>query len=229
MENWWLDEIGFVGDEHLDAEYVAGYDVKAQFDPGPDIALLRQFGLDESSTVIDLGAGTGTFAAAAAETGASIVAVDPSPAMVRAIRAKTQALPNVTVEQAGMLSYEHDGGADFVYSRHVLHQLPDFWKVMALLRIGAMLRGGGTFVLRDLVFDTPPQTVSGVLNEWMDSAGQDPAAGYTQDDLVAHVASEFSTFTWLLEEALDRTGFAVIEKDVNQGVYARYVCRLSHR
>ena len=180
-------------------------------------------------SLADLGAGTGTFAVAVAQTGASVVAVDPSPAMVNAIRTKTQALPNVSVHQAGMLSYKHDGFADFVYSRHVLHQLPEFWKVMALVRIGEMLKEGGTLVLRDLIYDTEPQTVSDILNEWIDTAPRDPAVGYTRDDLVTHVTSEFSTFSWLLEEGLSRTGFTVIEKDVNRGVYGRYVCRFSRR
>ncbi|MEM7337752.1 MAG: hypothetical protein AAF467_03830 [Actinomycetota bacterium] len=40
MITWWLDELITAGSEHLDAEYVAGYDAKAQFDPTEDIALL---------------------------------------------------------------------------------------------------------------------------------------------------------------------------------------------
>ena len=227
MEDWWLDEVRFAGDEHLDAAYVAGYDAKARFDPDPDVALLRRYGLGRESMLIDLGAGTGTFAIAAAETGASVVAVDPSPAMVDAIRQKTRDLPSVAVHRAGMLSHEGDGSADFVYSRNALHQLPDFWKVMALARIGAMLKDGGLLVLRDLVYDADPGAAIGVIDEWLDSAAHDPATGYTRSDLIGHVTSEYSTFSWLLEEALGRTGFTVVDKDVDRGIHARYVCRFA--
>lgn len=225
MEDWWLDEMRFVGEEHLDARWVAGYDGKARFDPTPDIELLQRHGLDEGSTVIDLGAGTGTFAEAVARTGASVVAVDPSPVMVETIRSKTRGLPGVTVATAGLLSYQHEGDADYVYSRHVLHQLPEFWKVMALLRIGTMIKEGGILLLRDLVYDAQPVSVGEVLDDWMDSASREPASGYTRHDFISHVTSEFSTFSWLLEEALERTGFAVIDKSVRRSIYARYVCR----
>lgn len=87
MEDWWPDDIRFAGAEHLDAEFVAGYDTKARFDPASDVALLQRYGLDDDSTLIDLGAGTGTLSVAVAATGASVVAIDPSPAMVDAIAA----------------------------------------------------------------------------------------------------------------------------------------------
>src|SRR6266576_1592336 len=66
-----FDELQHAGPEHLDSDYVAGYDRKAKVDPGEDLALLRTRGLGPTSTVVDIGAGTGTFALAAAETGLS--------------------------------------------------------------------------------------------------------------------------------------------------------------
>lgn len=65
-----LEEIALAGPEHLDADCVAGYDRKAQFDPTRDLDGQRACGLGTASTLIDLGAGTGTFAAAAAAGGA---------------------------------------------------------------------------------------------------------------------------------------------------------------
>ena len=47
-------------------------------------------------------------------------------------------------------------GADIVYSRYALHHLPDFWKVMALRRVRAMLRPGGIFRLWDVVYPSAP-------------------------------------------------------------------------
>ena len=59
MKAWYPDEQGFAGSEHLDARYVTAYDRKAKYDPSEDITILREVGLTKTSTVLDLGAGTG--------------------------------------------------------------------------------------------------------------------------------------------------------------------------
>ncbi len=64
---WMLDELAHAGPEHLDPEFVAGFERKQGFpDPAEDLAVLAAHGLDARSTVVDLGAGTGRFALAAA-------------------------------------------------------------------------------------------------------------------------------------------------------------------
>ena len=51
-------------------------------------------------------------------------------------------------------SYTRKGPpADGVYTRHALHQLPDFWKALVLQRTAGMLRPGGVLRLRDLIYD----------------------------------------------------------------------------
>ena len=95
--SWIPDEIGYAGLEHLDADYVAGYDAKAQVDPSDDIEILTAHGLGPGTTIVDLGAGTGVFTAAAAATGADVIAVDVSPAMVRHLRSQFADRRNVTV------------------------------------------------------------------------------------------------------------------------------------
>ncbi|MDJ0959076.1 MAG: class I SAM-dependent methyltransferase [Acidimicrobiia bacterium] len=226
MVDWWPNDERFVGAEHLDATFVEAYDSKAQFDPTDDIDLLVRHGLARNATVIDLGAGTGTFAAAAAETGATVIAVDPSPAMAEAIRSKSGFYPNLVVVEAGMLSYQHDGEpVDFVYSRNALHQLPEFWKVIALQRIAQLLTDGGLFLLRDIVYDIPPHEIVPTIDGWLAAAPSDPASGYTRADLRTHIMSEYSTFSWLLESALQRTGFEIVHKSVRRSVYATYLCR----
>ncbi len=220
MTDWWLDERAFAGAEHLDARYVAGYDAKAGFDPAPDIGLLCDLGLDRSGSVVDLGAGTGVFSLAAARVAGAVTAVDVSPAMVAALEAKLRAsgVANVTVVQAGLLSYDHAGGqTDIVFCRNTLHQLPDFWKVVALQRIAAMLRPGGVLRLRDLAYELDPAQIAGAVD--------DPAEGFTGPELAEHVRSEFSTFTWLLEPMLDRCGFDVVDRETIRSAYAAYTCR----
>ena len=76
--DWFPDELARAGPEHLDPTLVATYDRKAATDPAEDVALLRRFGLGETSVLVDLGAGTGTLALAAAAHCARVIAVEPS-------------------------------------------------------------------------------------------------------------------------------------------------------
>ena len=224
-----LKEIALAGPEHLDAAYVAAYDQKAGFDPGPDIEALRARGLGASSTLIDFGAGTGTLAIAAASICERVIAVDVSPAMVDAIRSKADAadVANVECVQAGFLSYEHEGEApDFIYTRNALHHLPDFWKGIALSRIAALLAPGGTLHLRDLVFSFGLSDAVAGVERWLQSSAVDrPEEGWTRAELEAHLRDEYSTFTWLLEPLIARAGFEIETADYGSvGAYASYIC-----
>jgi ubiquinone/menaquinone biosynthesis C-methylase UbiE len=222
-------ELEFAGPEHLDPAYVAGYDRKAQVDPTDDVDELRAHGIGRDSTVVDLGAGTGTFAVAAAPVFGRVVAVDVSPAMVDALRAKVAetGLTNVEWILGGFLSYEHDGPAvDAVYTRNALHHLPDFWKAVALGRIAGVLRPGGVLRLRDLVFAFDLPEARTRVAEWIDAvAAERTEDGWTRDELETHVRDEYSTFTWLLEPMLERAGFEIADADYGPlGVYAAYTC-----
>ena len=68
------------------------------------------------------------FAAAVAQCCKAVIAVDISPAMTSAarIRADQLGIENITVVEAGFLSYDHRADAvDVVFTRNALHQLPD--------------------------------------------------------------------------------------------------------
>ncbi|MBB5867059.1 SAM-dependent methyltransferase [Allocatelliglobosispora scoriae] len=225
---WMIDELGYAGPEHLDPDFVDGYDRKQGFpDPDGDVAILREHGLTATSTLVDLGTGTGRVALAAAPHAGRVVAVDVSPAMLAQVSARAQAagLANVEVVRAGFLTYEHTGAlADAVHTRNALHQLPDFFKVQALLRIAAILRPGGVLRLRDLVYDFPPERTEEFFDGWFAGAAADPAAGYTAADYAEHIRTEFSTFGWLLEPMLDRAGFDVVTAESERSLYAAYTC-----
>jgi SAM-dependent methyltransferase len=209
------------GPEHLDPSYVATYDRKAGFDPAPDLE-----GLEADDVVVDLGAGTGTFALAAAQVCKRVVAVDVSPAMIAVLR--DRAALNVEVVEAGFLTYEHRGEPPtVVYSRHALHHLPDLWKAVALARIAALLAPGGRFQLRDLVFSYAPDEADARIAEWTRSGADDPSEGWTPAELETHVREEFSTYTWLLEPMLERAGFEIVSAEYVRGAYANYVCTLA--
>lgn len=214
-----IDELAFAGPEHLDADFVAGYDLKQGMpDPSEDIAELQSRGV---RTVVDLGAGTGRFALAAAKVFQHVTAVDVSPAMLA--RIQEQAPPNLKVERAGFLTYQGEQ-VDAVYTRNALHQLPDFFKVLALERIRNLLKPGGILRLRDLVYDFPPSEVDAKFGEWFQNAAPDPKKGYTAEDYATHIRTEFSTFRFLLEKMLDATGFDIVKAGFERGLYGAFTC-----
>jgi ubiquinone/menaquinone biosynthesis C-methylase UbiE len=223
-----LEEIALAGPEHLDPAYVAGYDRKSRFDPTADLDDLRARGLGPASTLIDFGAGTGTFAVAAASVCKRVIAVEISPAMTEAMRAKVaeRGVMNVHCVQAGFLTYEHeDAPVDFMYTRNALHHLPDFWKGIALQRMAEMLAPDGILRLRDLVFSFDPDEAETRIARWIDAAAVErPEDGWTRDELMAHVRDEYSTFSWLLEPMLERAGFEIVAAEYEAGAYAAYVC-----
>jgi ubiquinone/menaquinone biosynthesis C-methylase UbiE len=225
---WMIDELAYAGPEHLDADFVAGFDQKQGYpDPDEDLAQLEAQGLGADSAVVDLGAGTGQFALPAARRFGQVTAVDISPAMVRMLtgRAAANGLANLRCVRAGFLSYEHEGPpADGVYTRHALHQLPDFWKTIALGRIARILRPRGVLQIRDLIYDFQPDEASEVFGGWFDQASTDPAAGYTREDYIEHIRTEFSTYRWLFEPMLTAAGFEIVSAEYYARCFGEYTC-----
>ena len=228
IPRWFTDELMHAGDEHLDPEYVLGYEHKADMDPTDDLAMLRDLGLDETCTLVDLGTGTGTLALAAAPLCRRVVAVDVSSEMVNLLREKVHRLDIENVEgvRSGFLTYEHQGDpADFVYSRNALHHLPDFWKALALARTAAILKPGGVLRLRDLIFSFEPVEAEQAIEAWLSDAAQRPEDGWTRAELEAHVREEHSTFSWLLEPILERAGFVIQDASHSASrIFSAYTC-----
>lgn len=226
---WLLDETADAGRENLDPSHVARYDAKEDAGAADEIVLLRQLGLTSESVVVDVGAGTGQFAIAAASACARVVAVDVSPVMLNWLRAKVSAarLRNVEVVQAGFLTYEHSGSpADFVYSRYALHHLPDFWKTVALARLHRILRPGGVLRLWDVVYNFPPAAAEDRIEAWCATGGADVEDDWSRAELEEHVRDEHSTFSWLLEPMIRRSGFEIEEAEYSEdGIFAKYVLR----
>lgn len=228
MPNWYIDEVSHAGSEHLDTSYVPGYDRKSGTDPSEDLAVLREHGLNETHTLVDLGAGTGTFTLAAAPLCRRVVAVDVSPVMLALLRQKAEQsnIGNIECVQRGFLSYEHQGEpADFVYSRHALHHLPDFWKVVALQHIAAIMKPGGVFYLRDLVFSFESHEAERVIAGWLANAPEHTDIGWSRSELETHLRDEHSTFSWLLEPMLQHAGFEI--RQIQHGasrVHSAYTC-----
>jgi SAM-dependent methyltransferase len=177
--------------------------------------------------LVDLAAGTGKLTLAIAPSLGQVIAVDVSPAMVSLLRTRVAeaGLTNVSCVHGGFLTYSHVGPpVDAVYTRNALHQIPDFWKGVALERIAGMLAPGGVLVVRDLIYDFEPSDADAVFASWLDGAVDDPRHGYTREDFEVHIRSEHSTFRWLFEPLLHAAGFEIIAVDYGRSIYASYSC-----
>ena len=222
---WYPDEIAFAGAEHLDPGFVATYDGRAGEAARQDAAALPRLGLSPGAVVVDMGAGTGTFAIAAAALGFRVIAVDVSEAMLREAGRNAEGR-GVELVLAGMLTYDHPGPpADLVYSRNALHHLPDFWKAIALRRMASMLRPGGLLRLRDIVFSFDPGDALVAIDRWLAAAPDRAEDGWTRTELEQHLRAEYSTFTWVLEPMLERCGLTIREAHYSEaGTFADYLC-----
>jgi ubiquinone/menaquinone biosynthesis C-methylase UbiE len=226
---WLPDELRHAGRENLDAGHVAHYDEKEDAGAEKEVALLRDLGLGPASHVVEIGAGTGQFSVAVAPECERVVAVDVSPLMLDALRAKvaTLGLRNVEVVRAGFLTYEHtEPPADVVYSRLALHHLPDVWKAFALARLRTVLRPGGVLRLIDVAYAFDPVEAPARLEAWCAAYGPGGEGEWGRADVEEHIRDEHSTFTWLLEAMIDRSGFTIERAEHSEdGVLAAYVLR----
>jgi len=224
---WWFDE--FSGHRWVDAAEVATYEARNRTDPAAERELLLSLGLRAEHRLIDFGCGNGALVLEAAAMCRSVIAVDPSAAMLDFVRAKADVLglTNIEYAQAGFVTYEHAGApVDFAVTRHVLHLLPDFWKVEALRRAHAALAPGGTFYLRELVYSFEPEDAADSIQRWIDSAPADASdAAFSRSFFEEHVREKYSTYAWLFEAMLRRTGFEIRDATyAATGVHARYTC-----
>lgn len=226
---WFIDELSHAGAENLDAGHVARYDAKEDASAASEVTLLEGMGLTRESVVLEFGAGTGQFSVEVARACARVIAVDVSELMLSRLRAKVAdlGLSNVEIVRAGFLSYEHAGApADFIYSRYALHHLPDFWKAVALTRLRRMLRSGGVLRLWDVVFDFAPSDAEERIEAWCTTGGDTVEAEWARAELETHVRDEHSTFSWLLEPMIMRSGFEISQAEyTDEGIFARYVLR----
>jgi SAM-dependent methyltransferase len=211
---WVLDEVASAGRENLDLAHVTSYDDKADASATAEVALLVDLGLEPRSHVVDLGAGTGQFTLAVASACARVVAVDVSPVMLNRLRAKLIASGASNVE--------------VIDSRWALHHLPDFWKALALVRMRRILRPGGVLRLSDVVYSFEPTNAEERVERWCASLPDEPPSDgrWVRADLEEHVRDEHSTFTWLLEPVIERSGFSIEQATyTTDRIFAEYIAR----
>lgn len=225
---WLYNEFKHVGVDYDDAALAEQYDeVHSRFRGDMAAAsdrLLDALAVRETDTLVDIGCGTGTFAIRASRRCAAVYAVDVSEPMLAVARRKAEAAgcTNLTFANAGFLTYEHAGPpADIVTSTAALHHLPDFWKLVALRRIAAMLRPGGRLYLFDTVYSFDVADFAQYIQEksaWFASQAGESFG----DEAMTAFREENSTCDWIMEGLLVRAGFVIDSADYSDGMLAGY-------
>ncbi|MFZ3149643.1 MAG: class I SAM-dependent methyltransferase [Methanothrix sp.] len=182
--------------------------------------------LKPDQNIIEIGTGTGEFALAAAHHGARIYAVDLSRGMLKYAKKKAASrdIKNIEFLKGGFLTYEHQGDpVDAVVTQIALHHLPDFWKQIALLRIAGMLKDGGKFCLRDVVYSFEISEYKDYFTNFFAQASirtGDEFARIMSD----HVKNEYSTLDWIMQGMIERAGLDVIRAEHINGFIGLYLC-----
>lgn len=179
-----------------------------------------------SDLILEIGTGTGELALNISAHCKKVVAIDISKTMINLAikKAENRNKKNVQFYNAGFLTYQNGGELfDVIITQLALHHLPDYWKMIALRQIYAMLKEDGKFYLRDVVFPSEIQDYdsyfASIIASVKKSAGNEIA-----EETEIHIKDEFSTLDWIMEGLLKTAGFH-IESIQYDGFMASYLCK----
>jgi ubiquinone/menaquinone biosynthesis C-methylase UbiE len=182
--------------------------------------------LQPDQTILEIGTGTGEFALAAARRCELVYAVDLSNGMLEYAKKKaaSKGIKNVEFLPGGFLTYLHQGAPlDAVVTQIALHHLPDFWKQIALLRMAEMLKEGGKFCLRDVVYSFDIQGHEKFFEKFVTKASEKGGPKFARM-MSDHVKNEYSTMDWIMRGMIERAGFDISHEAHKHGFYALYLC-----
>lgn len=226
---WYYDEFKQIGVNYTDLEEVQAYDLrmKKSRDTEYEANRIRELlKIKNTDLILEIGTGTGELALRFSAYCRKVVAIDVSKTMISfaKMKAESQKKTNIHFCNAGFLTYEnYDEPFDVIVTQLALHHLPDYWKMIALKRIYGMLKEGGKFYLRDVVFPSLVQDYDSYFNKIITdlkiSAGDEIA-----EETEIHIREEFSTLDWIMEGLLKSAGFC-IESVECDGFMAGYLCK----
>ena len=183
--------------------------------------------LKPDQTILEMGTGTGEFALAASIHCSKVYAVDLSAGMLRFAekKARSRGIDNIEFLQGGFLSYRHQGPPiDAVITQIALHHLPDFWKQIALINMAEMLKGGGKFCLRDVVYSFDIRSCEKFLEGFISRASELAGREFAKR-IADHVKNEYSTMDWIMEGMIERAGFEIMRIEKEHKFFALYLCK----
>ena len=84
-----------------------------------------------------------------------------------------------------------------------------------------MLRPGGRLYISDVIFEQ--DNVLQNISRWFDRLAAAGGAAL-REDVEMHVREEYSTFDWIMDGLLTRSGFRIEHKSIHEGVLGKYLC-----
>jgi putative AdoMet-dependent methyltransferase len=226
---WYYDEFKQIGVDYTNLEEVQAYDLRMRRlrnIESESASIIDLLGIKNTDLLLEIGTGTGELALEFSVHCRKVVAIDVSITMVEfaKMKAESQKKANVQFYNAGFLTYDNYGEPfDVIVTQLALHHLPDYWKMIALRRIYGMLKEGGKFYLRDVVFPSMihdyDSYFNNIITDLKKSAGDEIA-----NETEIHIREEFSTLDWIMEGLLKSAGFC-IESVKCDGFLAGYLCK----
>lgn len=217
------------GVDYSNPEIVREYDNQHQFRDFVEETkgIVHRLNIKPKDTVLEFGCGTGGITLNLAKHCQKVIGVDVSMTMLDILKKKAikRNITNIRTFHAGFLSYNHDPSCevDKIISVLALHHLPDFWKSVALFKMAEILKPGGKLYLFDVVFTFKVQdhqrALEGMINDMQDLAGDSMAR-----ETITHLKDEFSTYDWIMEGLLVKSGFKIDSVEVGGDNIIGYLC-----
>lgn len=226
LPDWYWNEMQQIGTDYNDPAEVDVFDEQMEAFRDVDAEnrrILDTINLPLGSSILEIGCATGRFARFAASRGYVVCAVDVSTLMIEFVKRKSEdhGLTGIALKHAGFLTMDFANEAfDAVVSGAALHHLPDAWKLIALRNVARVLKPAGQLWLGDVVFslaagETPEQCFERFCD----------APPGLRTGAIKHVAEEFSTYDWVMEGLLVRSGFEILSIENPVASFAVYHCR----
>lgn len=226
---WQYIEIQQVGVDYSNYAEVEKYDARMQQlrDIKSEITnLIEATNPTAESRVLEFGTGTGEFAIAISEISKHVTAVDVSNAMLDYARKKAEInkINNIDFQHSGFLTFsEPPEQFDIIFTQLALHHLPDFWKSIALNKIYNLLKKGGAFFLKDVVYPSGITNYDSFFSNIIEGVKNSAAEEFTKE-YITHIRDEFSTLDWILEGLLHKSGFSILKTNVENEFIYSYLC-----
>lgn len=116
-------------------------------------AAARMVDLAAGAEVLDIGVGTGAFAALFEASGVRITGIDPTPAMLERCALRH---PGFALSLGDFAAIPFPGGRfDAVVSSFAFHEVPAMERAAACAEIARVIEPGGTLCLLDIIFASP--------------------------------------------------------------------------
>ncbi|SFM69362.1 class I SAM-dependent methyltransferase [Methanolobus profundi] len=229
LPDWYYDELIQIGTDYASEEEVMNYDRKMTTirNIAEEAAtMIKLIDLQPGHNVLEIGCGTGEFSIELSTHCKQVTALDISQNMLDFAekKANSRLRDNIRFIKAGFLTFDSSQTKyDAVVTQLVLHHLPDFWKLIALKNINSMLKSGGKFFLKDVVFSSEIQDFDEYFSQLFQNMPPE-ADDKVVEEMKLHIKEEYSTFEWTMKGLIEQAGFKIEEYVHKKGFMATYLC-----